>query len=130
MKSKGLTKFLSSFLLLFYVAIIMMAFFPVLHIDALKNFVSALIFEIIGIILLAYFILGTICTEEKKIGFIVPLIICTIVYTVLLDIMNLALVATMPGALFILTNMILLFVYCLIAIPMFIMGRKETKEEI
>lgn len=108
----------------FYIAIIMYTFFAVLHIDTLENFGTAMVFEIIGFVLLAYFILGNIVSKPVKTGFFVPLIMVTVFYTIILDVVNLAFIVTMPHAFFTLTNMVLLFVYCLVSIPMYIMGRR------
>lgn len=124
MGKKSLTAALTTFIIAFYVVIIMYVFFAVLHIDTLVNFISAMTFEIIGFCLLAYFVLGNILAKPIKTGYFVPLIIATIVYTIALDVVNLACVATMSNVFFVLVNLILLFIYCLVAIPMYIMGRR------
>lgn len=124
MGKKGPTAILSSFVVCFYIAIIMYVFFPILHIDTLANFESAMVFEIIGFVLLVYFILGNIFSKPIKTGYFVPLVMVTIIYTVILDIINLALIISMPHLFFVLTNLIVLFVYCLISISMYIMGRR------
>lgn len=98
-------------------------FFAVLHVDILANFLSALVFEIIGFILLAYFVLGNILSKSIKTGFFVPLIMVTVIYTIALNIINLVLITLMPTTFFILTNFILLFIFCIISIPMYIMGK-------
>lgn len=124
MGKKSLTAILSSLVVCFYIAIIMYVFFAILHIDTLANFGSAMIFEIIGFVLLAYFILGNIFSKPIKTGYFVPLLMVTIIYTVILDIINLALIFSISHVFFVLSNLIILFVYCLISIPMYIMGRK------
>ena len=115
---------LSAFVLCFYMAIIMFVFFAVLHIDSLANYESAMVFEIIGFVLLACLVLGNIFSKPIKTGFFVPLIIVAVTYTIILDVINIVLVMTMPHVFFVLTNVILLFFYCLITIPMYIMGRR------
>ena len=99
-------------------------FFAVLHIDALANFISAMTFEIIGFCLLTYFVLGNILAKPIKTGYFVPLILVTVVYTIALDVINLACVATMSNVFFVLVNLVLLFIYCLVSIPMYTMGRR------
>jgi hypothetical protein len=124
MGKKGVTVALTAFIIAFYVAIIMYVFFAVLHIDALANFISAMTFEIIGFCLLTYFVLGNILAKPIKTGYFVPLILVTVVYTIALDVINLACVATMSNVFFVLANLVLLFIYCLVSIPMYIMGRR------
>jgi hypothetical protein len=124
MGKKGVTVALTTFIIAFYVAIIMYVFFAVLHIHALANFISAMTFEIIGFCLLTYFVLGNILAKPIKTGYFVPLILVTVVYTIALDVINLACVATMSNVFFVLANLVLLFIYCLVSIPMYIMGRR------
>ena len=124
MQKKGLATILSSFIICFYIAIIMYVFFSVLHIDTLANFEAAMVFEVIGFLLLVFFILGSILSKPIKSGFFVPLVMVTVFYTIVLDVINLALITIMPHVFFILTNLCVLFIYCLISIPMYIMGRK------
>ena len=87
-------------------------------------------FLIIGVLIIGY-IIGyythsptNIIYKPIKIGFFVPLMVVTVIYTIVLDVVNLALMVTMPHVLFLLTNFCLLFIYCLISTPMYIMGRK------
>lgn len=123
MGKRGLTAVLSSFMIALYIVIILYVFFAVLHVDILANFLSALVFEIIGFILLAYFVLGNILSKSIKTGFFVPLIMVTVIYTIALNIINLVLITLMPTTFFILINFILLFIFCIISIPMYIMGK-------
>lgn len=124
MVKKGLITAFSSFIICFYIAIVMYVFFAILHIDTLANFESAMVFEIIGFVLLTFFVLGNILSKPIKTGYFVTLIIVTVIYTVILDLINLSLITTMPHAFFVLTNFILLFIYCLISIPMYFMGKR------
>ena len=117
MKIKGL---LSLLVLCFYIAVIMYVFFAVLHIDALANFEAAMTFEIIGFALLFYFILS----KPVKLGFFVPIICTTAVYTIILDLINIAFVISLSHVFFVLINLILLLVYCIVVIPMYIVGKR------
>lgn len=121
---KGYTFALVGCLLAFYIGIIMYAFFEVLHIPEYTNFVSALVFEMIGFLILAYVILGNILSRRIKIGFWIPLIMITVVYSIILDVINMVYINAVKSSLFILLQLVLLFVYCLLSIPVYIMGRK------
>ena len=102
----------------------MYVFFAILHIETLENFESAMAFEIIGFLLLIYFVMGNLLLKRIKVGFFVPLIMVTVIYTVILDVINIVFIITMPHIFFVLSNIVLLFIYFLISIPMYIMGRR------
>lgn len=121
---KGNVIVLAGCLLAFYMAIIMYVFFAVLHIGIFLNFETALVFEIMGFLFLSYFILSNLLSKRIKTGFFVPLIGVNIVYTIILNIINMVCVITMPHAVFLLLNLVLLFIYCLVSIPMYVMGKK------
>ena len=117
-------KTLSCFLWVFYVTIILYVFFAVLNINTLENFVSALVFESVGFIALAYFIFCNLFSKPIKVGYFVPLVMVTVIYTIVLNIVNMACVAVMSSVFFTLIHFVLLFVYCVVSIPMYIMGRR------
>lgn len=121
---KGLISVLTGCLLTFYIGIIMYVFFAILHIETLANFESAMLFEIIGFLLLSYFVMSNLLSKRIKAGFFVPLVMVTVIYTVILDVINIVFIITMPHMFFLLSNFVLLFVYCLVSMPMYIMGRK------
>ena len=121
---KGLTGICSGCILIFYICIVLYVFFAILKINTLANFESAMMFEIIGFLLLAYFVIDSLLLKSIKTGFLVPLIIVTIAYTIILDVINIALVAAIPQTIFIFLNLVLLFIYCLISMPMHIIGRR------
>ena len=124
MAKKGLTVTLVALLMAFYASIVLYAFFAVLHIEALANYGTSLTFEIIGFVLLVYFILGNIASRRITVGYFVPLIIVTVLYTIILNFINLSLVFSVSNVVFVLINLIVLFIYCLISVPMYFMGRK------
>lgn len=111
-------------LLAFYIGIIMYVFFSLLHIDLLANFVSAMVFEVIGFLALGYLVLSNILLKQIKTGYFVPLVMVSVIYTIILDVINIAYVATTSQAVFMLLNIVLLFIYCLISIPMYLMGKR------
>lgn len=118
-------KILSAFLYVFYALIVIFAFFGVVKIYLLPNFVAAVIFEAIGLILLLFMVIGNIFSPTIKLGYFAPLVLATVLYTIALHIINIALsVLLVPTPIFILVNLILLFVYCLLSIPMYCMGRR------
>lgn len=121
---KGITMAFSTFVLCFYLAIVMYVFGVVLDADTLVNFASAMIFEIIGFVLLTYFVLGGIVARPIKTGYLIPLIAITVIYTIILDVLNMVCVANMSHTYFILNNLVVLFVYSLISVPMYIVGRR------
>ena len=120
MKKKGLTIILSVFAIAFYAAIFY-AMFPVWF---LANFNSALMFELIGLVFLAFTVMEGVISKSVKVGYFVPRVMITITYVIILHILNIGLVIATPHVFFVLLNLVLLFVYCLLSIPMCIMGRK------
>jgi hypothetical protein len=108
----------------FYVAIILYVFYAVLNINTLENCVSALVFEIIGFIALAYFILCNMFSKPIKVGYFVPLLMVTVIYTIVLDIVNIVCITSVSSAFFTLLHLVILFIYCLVSIPMYLMGRR------
>jgi hypothetical protein len=117
-------KILSTFLWAFYMIIILYVMFGVIHINELDNFIAALLFEAIGFLALGAVILGSMFSTPLKIGYLVPLIMVTVIYTLLLDVVNIVFVGIVGSAGFVLIHLVLLFFYCLISIPMYLMGRR------
>lgn len=124
MNKKGLTFILTAFLIAFYTVIIFFLMLSIFNIDETDNFGTAIIFEIIGILLIAFFILGGILSESISTGYLVPLIMVTVIYALVLDVINIVMARTMSSNFFVLVNLIVMFVYCMISIPMYVMGRK------
>ena len=110
---KSLTIILSVFAIAFYTAILAYIFYAMFPVWFLVNFNSALMFELIGLVFLAF-----------TVGYFVPRVMITITYVIILHILNIGLVIATPHVFFVLLNLVLLFVYCLLSIPMCIMGRK------
>ncbi len=115
-------RLLFSFILCFYIAIILHVFFAVLHISTLENFEAALVFEGIGFALWFYLIFSA----PIKTGFLVPIICITAVYTIALDVLSIVFVANLAPALFVTLNLVSLFIYCIIVFPMYAMGRRQN----
>ncbi len=124
MRNRGLTITLSAAAFVFYVATILYVSIGVIHVDVLDNYLSSMIYQTIGFIFLAYFIFCNIISKPIKTGYLVPLIMATAIYTIAVNVVNVALVASIPHIFFVLINRGLLLLYALISIPMYVMGRK------
>lgn len=124
MDKKSLAVYLSAFIVALYFAIVMVVFFGILHIETVSNCAAGLIFEFIGFILLVWLVLTNIVSKPIKTGFLIPLITVTVIYTVILSVLNFWAIMIMPSVYFILVHLILLLVYCLITFPIYIMGRR------
>ncbi len=124
MSKKGLTAGLAMFATCLYIVIIMYVFMMVLRIQNMENFETAIGFEIVGFALLAYFILGNIGSNRIKTGYFVPLLMVTVIYTILLDTINIAFVAKISNVMFVLIHFVVLLVYCIVSIPMYILGKR------
>lgn len=124
MKKKGLIIILSVFVIAFYAAILAYIFYAMFPVWFLVNFNSALMFELIGLVFLAFTVMEGVISKSVKVGYFVPRVMITITYVIILHILNIGLVIATPHVFFVLLNLVLLFVYCLLSIPMCIMGRK------
>lgn len=123
-KTKSLICAMAAFLLLFYVVIMMYVFIGVLHINSFENFITGMFFEIIGFLVLMFVVFGSILSKSVKVGYMIPLVMVTVFYTVLLDLLNILGIAVMSFSIFTLLHLILLFGYCFVSIPMYIMGKR------
>lgn len=112
-----------------YAVIIEYVLFAIVGINDTKNFIAAFIFEVLGIILLLAVVmamLGLITGfGDIKIGFLLPIISVTVIYTILLDVLNILATPVMSGTWFVLLHLILLFIYLVITIPLLIAGKSE-----
>lgn len=81
-------------------------------------------FEIIGFLVLAYFIFCNMFSNPIKVGYFVPLVMTTVIYTIVLDVINIACITSVSSVFFALIHLVVLFVYCLVSIPMYLMGRR------
>lgn len=123
-KPKALVFSLAACLLAFYFFIIIYVFFAILHVDAAKNYVLGMVFQSIGFILLTAVVFANIAFKRIKAGYFIPLVIGTGIYMALLNVLTLLCIATLSTHVFVLLNMVLLFAYCMMSIPMFIMGKQ------
>lgn len=112
------------FLLLFYFGIMMYILFEIVHISLLPNFAVGIVFELIGFLLLLAAVFSKLLAKPLAAGYFIPLVIVAAAYTILLNVMNTIVIVLLPFSFFLLLHLILLFVYCLLSIPMFIMGKR------
>lgn len=124
MEKKYLAFVLSAVSMCIYIALVLFLFFAVVRVDRLANFGAAMTFQCFGFAILALFIFLGILQKPLKTGYFVPLLIVTIVYVIILNALCLALITIISHTLFMLLNLVLLFVYSVISIPMYVMGKK------
>lgn len=120
---KTITMLLSLIIFLFYCVIIGYILFQVVNLDEHKNFVCGIIFEGIGILMLLITVMFGIL-KKVKIGFLLPVIVCTVIYTIILNSLNFFAYVAMTSNVFFLVHMVVLFIYLLIVVPMFVMGKQ------
>lgn len=120
---KTITILLSLIIFLFYCVIIGYILFQVVNLDEHKNFVCGIIFEGIGILMLLISVIFGIL-KRVKIGFLLPAIVCTVIYTIILNSLNFFAYAVMTSNVFFLAHMVVLFIYLFIIVPMLVMGKK------
>ncbi len=120
--------FLPAILLVFYLAIFSIITFGIIRFQTHDHFAIAIVFEFIGfLILTAVAIVNMIANPPVKTGFFAPLTIATLVYTVILHILNLLLVPFLPTIWGVLINLIFLFVYLGIGLMFVVAGRMDTR---
>lgn len=124
-QNKSFALHMALLLLLFYTIIVGYILFGVVNIFLSDNFVSGIVFQTIGIMILIYLIVLNISNRGIiKTGFFVPIISFTIIYTIILDIINFLFSFTLHPKIFLMLHLILLFVYLTIVVPMVIMGKR------
>ena len=125
MTKRSKTRLIYAVLLVFYACIVYFALFKIVPIDVTNNIIIGGVFELIGICALGLLLIGNGSLFHIKIGYMVPLIICNVIYAVALHLINLLLtLAVAPIALFF-VNIVCLFIFCLVSIPMLHMGQRK-----
>lgn len=90
----------------------------------LVNFPVGICFEVIGWCILFAVLTITSWAKSNKSAYQISLIFTTLIYTVVLDAVNLLLIDKTDNGGFVIPHLILLFVYCLVSIPMVIEGKR------
>lgn len=125
-RGKEITIALTTLILNFYTVIVEYVLFAIIKTDGCQNFLAGMIFETIGILLLFTVVLGNLLRKYNiKVGYYAPIILCTILYTIILNCLNFIGILSMSSMMFFLAHMILLFVFFVLIIPMYIMGKKQ-----
>lgn len=124
-KGKKIAVALTALILLFYFTIVSYVLFYVVDITGCENFVLGLVFEIIGMALLGFIILGNAMKSKKiSLGYYIPIVVVTVIYTLILNVVNMIGIFVISNMFFFLIHMLILFVYLMIVVPMYIMGRQ------
>lgn len=113
------------FLLVLYLVVVLYAFFGVIDYDRAANFWTGLSFAGLSFVLAAALILFNITTGSLKIGFFAPLVAATVIYGLVINAFNFLLMDALSHPLFLLVHLVLLFLYCLAALPLYYMGRRQ-----
>lgn len=111
------------FILAFYALIIGVVCLA-MRLYELVNFPVGICFEVIGWCILFAVLTITSWAKSNKSAYQISLIFTTLIYTVVLDAVNLLLIDKTDNGGFVLLHLILLFVYCLVSIPMVIEGKR------
>lgn len=124
MKKKGLIIILSVFVIAFYAAILAYIFYAMFPVWFLANFNSALMFELIGLVFLAFTVMEGVISKSVKVGYFVPRVMITITYVIILHMLNIGLVIATPHVFFVLLN--LYYFLCIVCyqFPCVSWGRK------
>ena len=123
-KSSPLSGILTLLLYLFYAAIMLFIMFELRGIKEAANYKAAMLFEGIGFVIGALVILSRSFAAKLDIGFFIPVLGITMLYTVVLHVLCIILLSIFSSKIFLLVNLLLLFVYCLVTVPMVLMNRK------
>ena len=124
-KGKELIIALTTLLLIFYTIIVGYVLFVVLEINTSENFIAGLIFEILGIIFISIIVIGAVLNNKKiSFGYMVSIILCTVIYIIILNCINFFGIFVIKEVFFVLINLVLLFIYSVIVVPMYIMGKQ------
>lgn len=116
----------SAALLVFLFIILSFVWYDVLDLKISSNFMIGMCFWIINcIILILIFPVKMMSARKIEIGFYVPIIMVTIIYTLLLWGLIAFTLTTVEKTFFVLMNLLLLFLYLLIVIPMIINGTNK-----
>lgn len=117
---------ISSYILfIVYAVTIMFAFFGVLHLELLENFITAVVFEIISFISLLLCIMSFSRGDYIKFPFFAAKVFSSVIYSILVGILNMVCIFWIRSPAFLLLHMILFLLYCLVFIPLSIAGRNN-----
>ena len=115
---------MTALMYLFYVGIMLYIIFVIRQIKTFPNCNEALLFEAIGFVVGAFVVFTRAFSSKLNIGYYIPIIGITLLYTAALHVLCIVLVGFFYPTTFVLINALLLFMWCVVSIPMILMGRK------
>lgn len=125
MTEKILIKKICSFIIvIMYFAIVIYSLFNVVNITSKDSWLWTIVFEIIGAIIFIFYIIRVMDSKVIKFGYKVSLGLSVIAYNVIVAIQNIFQIKYPNIAVFIMLQLITLFVFFIISMPMYIIGRK------
>ena len=125
MTEKILIKRICSFIIvIMYFAIVIYSLFNVVNITSKDSWLWTIVFEIIGAIIFIFYIIRVMDSKVIKFGYKVSLGLSVIAYNVIVVIQNIFQIRYPNIALFIMLQLITLFVFFIISMPMYIIGKK------
>ena len=123
MKNRSVIVRCSALVFVLYMALISYVLIAVLNLHTLENFEVAMAYELLGFMTLAYFIFSGLHSNPVKAGFYVPLLMTTLAYNGLLNLVTMFLMVHISPVVFFLLHFILLLFYTLVALPLYVFGR-------
>lgn len=125
MTEKILIKRICSFIIvIMYFAIVIYSLFNVVNITSKDSWLWTIVFEIIGAIIFIFYIIRVMDSKVIKFGYKVSLGLRVIAYNVIVVIQNIFQIRYPNIAVFIMLQLITLFVFFIISMPMYIIGKK------
>lgn len=107
-----------------YFAIVIYSLFNVVNITSKDSWLWTIVFEIIGAIIFIFYIIRVMDSKVIKFGYKVSLGLSVIAYNVIVVIQNIFQIRYPNIAVFIMLQLITLFVFFIISMPMYIIGKK------
>ncbi len=114
----------AAFLLMFYFVIVSYVYLFMMTWTLMPNYIAGMIYEVIGFLIASYVVLKSVGMPQMKLPYLISILCVTIFYVVICNCINVFGMGTMVTVKFVFLHLVLLFLYCLISIPMYIMGKK------
>lgn len=112
------------FIIILYILILVQAYITIYNSNMLMKFGLSITFELINIIIMLSVLTECVLHKTLKFAYAVSGIMVMLLYTVFQNVVNLVSFIEISNNWLILCNIILLFIYSLVSIPLYIMGRR------
>lgn len=112
------------FIIILYILILVQAYITIYNSNMLMKFGLSITFELINIIIMLSVLTECVLQKTLKFAYAVSGIMVMLLYTVFQNVVNLVSFMEISNNWLILCNIILLFIYSLVSIPLYIMGRR------